>query len=123
MVLTGRWRLMAASAQALFVQLALIRWAGANLVHLSYFSNLILLASFLGIGLGFLRSGRARDLGKYTPIGLLLLVAFIMMFPARIEGSSSDLIFFTEVNPTGLPTWVSLPLVFIVVAVTMTGFG
>ena len=51
-VLTGRWRLMAASALMLFVQLALIRWSGANLVHLSYFSNLILLASFLGIGLG-----------------------------------------------------------------------
>ena len=55
-VLTGRWRLMAASALMLFVQLALIRWCGANLIHLSYFSNLILLASFLGIGLGFLRS-------------------------------------------------------------------
>ena len=114
---------MAASALMLFVQLALIRWAGANLVHLSYFSNLILLASFLGIGLGFLRSRRPRDLGRYTPVGLLLLVAFITFFPAKIEGSSSDLIFFTEVRPTGLPTWVSLPLVFIVIAVTMTGFG
>ncbi|MDO8309202.1 MAG: spermidine synthase [Actinomycetota bacterium] len=122
-VLTGRWRLMAASALMLFVQLALIRWSGANLVHLSYFSNLILLASFLGIGLGFLRSRTTRDMGRYVPLGLLLLVAFIMLFPAKIEGSSSELIFFTEVRPTGLPTWVSLPLVFLVVAVTMTMFG
>lgn len=122
-VLTGRWRLMAASALMLFVQLALIRWSGANLVHLSYFSNLILLASFLGIGLGFLRSRTARDMGRYVPLGLLLLVGFITLFPAKIEGSSSELIFFTEVRPTGLPTWVSLPLVFIVVAVTMTMFG
>jgi hypothetical protein len=122
-VLTGRWRLMTASALMLFVQLALIRWAGANLVHLSYFSNLILLASFLGIGLGFLRSRYQRDMGRYTPVSLLLLVAFITFFPAKIEGSSSQLIFFTEVKPTGLPTWVSLPLVFIVCAVTMTGFG
>ena len=81
----------------LFVQLALIRWSGANLVHLSYFSNLILLASFLGIGLGFLRSRTSNDLGRYVPLGLVLLVAFIMAFPARIEGSSTDLIFFTEV--------------------------
>ena len=122
-VLTGRWRLMAASALMLFVQLALIRWSGANLVHLSYFSNLILLASFLGIGLGFLRSRYARDIGPFAPIGLLVLVAFIMLFPAKIEGSSSELIFFTEVRPTGLPTWVSLPLVFIVIAVTMTMLG
>jgi hypothetical protein len=114
---------MAASALMLFVQLALIRWCGANLVHLSYFSNLILLASFLGIGLGFLRSRTTRDLGRYVPIGLLVLVGFIMLFPAKIEGSSSDLIFFTEVRPTGLPTWVSLPLVFIVIAITMTMLG
>lgn len=122
-VLTGRWRLIAASALMLFVQLALIRWSGANLVHLSYFSNLILLASFLGIGLGFLRSRMPHDIGRYVPVGLLVLVAFIMLFPAKIEGSSSDLIFFTEVRPTGLPTWVSLPLVFIVIAVTMTMLG
>ena len=122
-MLSARLRLIVASALMLFVQLALIRWAGANLVHLSYFSNLILLASFLGIGLGFLRSGRERDLGRYVPVGLVILVAFIFFFPARVEGSSTDLIFFTEVRPSGLPTWVSLPLVFIVVAATMTMFG
>ena len=114
---------MVASALMLFVQLALIRWAGANLIHLSYFSNLILLASFLGIGLGFLRARRARDMGRYVPIGLLILVGFIMLFPATIEASSTDLIYFTEVRPSGFPAWVTLPLVFIVIAVTMTGFG
>lgn len=122
-VLTGRWRLMAASALMLFVQLALMRWCGANLLHLSYFSNLILLASFLGIGLGFLRSRTSRDLGRYVPLGLLLLVTFITFFPAKLDGSSTDLIYFTTVTPTGLPTWISLPLVFVVVAVTMTMFG
>ena len=122
-VLTGRWRLMAASALMLFVQLALIRWSGASLLHLSYFSNLILLASFLGIGLGFLRSRTPRDLGRYVPLGLLLLVAFITFFPAKLDGSSTDLIYFTTVQPTGLPIWVSLPLVFLVVAITMTMFG
>ena len=107
----------------LFVQLALIRWAGANLVHLSYFSNLILLASFLGSGLGFLRARKPRDLGRYAPVAILVLIAFIFFFPARIEGSSSELIFFTEVRPTGLPTWVTLPLVFLVVAFAMTLLG
>ena len=107
----------------LFVQLALIRWSGANLVHLSYFSNLILLASFLGIGLGFLRARKPRDLGRYAPVAVLVLIAFIFFFPARIEGSSSELIFFTEVKPTGLPTWVTLPLVFLVVAFAMTLLG
>jgi len=116
-------RLIVASALMLFVQLALIRWSGANLVHLSYFSNLILLASFLGIGLGFLRARKPRDLGRFAPVAILVLIAFIFFFPARIEGSSSELIFFTEVKPTGLPTWVTLPLVFLVVAFAMTLLG
>jgi SAM-dependent methyltransferase len=116
-------RLVVASALMLFVQLALIRWSGANLVHLSYFSNLILLASFLGIGLGFLRARKPHDLGRYAPVAVLVLIAFIFFFPARIEGSSSELIFFTEVKPTGLPTWVTLPLVFLVVAFAMTLLG
>jgi hypothetical protein len=122
-VLSARMRLIVASALMLFVQLALIRWSGANLVHLSYFSNLILLASFLGIGLGFLRARKPRDLGRYAPVAVLVLIAFIFFFPARIEGSSSELIFFTEVKPTGLPTWVTLPLVFLVVAFAMKHLG
>jgi SAM-dependent methyltransferase len=122
-LLSARMRLVVASALMLFVQLALIRWAGANLVHLSYFSNLILLASFLGIGLGFLRARAPRDLGRFAPVAALVLIAFIFFFPARIEGSSSELIFFTEVRPTGLPTSVTLPLVFLVVALAMTLLG
>ncbi len=121
--LRGAARLFTASALMLFVQLALIRWAGANLLHLSYFSNLILLASFLGIGVGFLRASRPGDLGRHAPIGLFALVLFITLFPARIESTTSQLIFFTSVKPTGLPAWVSLPLVFLVIAATMTAFG
>ncbi|MEU8225971.1 hypothetical protein [Kribbella sp. NPDC048915] len=34
-----RTRLVASSALMLFVELALIRWTGSNVVHLSYFSN------------------------------------------------------------------------------------
>ena len=48
-------RLVLLSGLMLFVELALIRWTGSNVVFLSYFSNFVLLGSFLGIGLGFLR--------------------------------------------------------------------
>ncbi len=43
----------------LFVELALIRWLGANVLYLAYFSNVVLLGSFLGIGLGFLWTSRS----------------------------------------------------------------
>ena len=57
----------------LFLELALIRWLGANVVHLWYFSNFVLLGSFLGIGLGFLIS-RQELVGSW-PASMPLLSA------------------------------------------------
>ena len=56
--------LVAASFLMLFVELALIRWTGSNIVYLSYFSNFVLLGSFLGIGLGHATEGQATLDGR-----------------------------------------------------------
>src|SRR2546425_4885499 len=82
-----RVRLVALSFLMLFVELALIRWTGSNVVYLSYFSNFVLLGSFLGIGLGFLRAGRARNLFPWTPVALAALVCFVRFFPVEIRRS------------------------------------
>src|SRR4030095_9751505 len=62
-----RTPLVLASALMLFLELALIRWTGSNIVHLSYFSNFVLLGSFLGIGIGLLRAGRGERVAVYSP--------------------------------------------------------
>ena len=49
-----------ASFLVLFVEIALIRWMPAYIRLLAYFSNFILLASFLGIGIGCLLANAAR---------------------------------------------------------------
>ncbi len=117
-----RTRLVAASALMLFIELALIRWTGSNVVHLSYFSNFVLLGSFLGIGIGILRSGRAKRLPYYSPIMLGLLVLVIAWKPVTVNrGSSSSVIYFTSLNTTGPPVWVILPIVFIAAAVVLAG--
>jgi hypothetical protein len=103
----------------LFVELALIRWAGSNVLHLSYFSNFILLGSFLGIGIGFLRADKARNLWPFAPLALMALVAFVRFFPVEIEGSGSDLIFFGTLETNGPPRWLILTVIFIVVAATL----
>ncbi len=118
-----RWRLVLASGLMLFVELALIRWAGSNIVHLSYFSNFVLLGSFLGIGLGFLRSGHAFDLSRWWPVLLAALVVFVAAFPVQISQNSDQILYFTGVRPTGLPAWVTLPLLFLAVAAVMCGLG
>jgi SAM-dependent methyltransferase len=119
-----RWRLLLASATMLFVELALIRWAGANVVHLSYFSNFILLGSFLGIGLGFLiPAARGQWLKRWAPVPLALLVVLVREYPVQVRQSSSQVIYFTSVKTTGLPEWVTLPAVFLLTAVIMTAIG
>src|SRR5882757_4143776 len=117
-----RPRLVAASALMLFTELALIRWTGSNVVHLSYFSNFVLLGSFLGIGIGVLRSGRAKRLPYYSPIMLGLLVLVIAWKPVTVNrGGSSSVIYFTSLNTTGPPVWVILPIIFVAVAVVLAG--
>jgi Spermine/spermidine synthase domain len=116
-------RLLLASALMLFVELALIRWTGSNVLHLSYFSNFVLLGSFLGVGLGFLRARSSFDLSPWWPVLLVLLVGFVLAFPVQVDQSSEQIIFFTGVEPTGLPAWVTLPLIFVAVAAVTAGLG
>src|SRR2546430_12108278 len=114
-------RLALLSFLMLFVELALIRWAGANVLYLSYFSNFVLLASFLGIGLGFLRARSRTSLFPLAPVALAALVAFVLAFPVQIDRSGSELIYFGALDQaqTGLPIWVTLPLLFLAVAGVM----
>jgi len=111
-----------ASALMLFVELALIRWSGSNIVHLSYFSNFVLLGSFLGIGLGFLRAGRARVLPFYSPIALAAFVSFVSANPVTVDrGADDSVVFFTSLSTTGPAAWQILPIVFIAAAVITAG--
>jgi SAM-dependent methyltransferase len=118
--MNDRIRLVLLSFLMLFVELALIRWTGSNVVYLSYFSNFVLLGSFLGIGLGFLRANKPRNLFPLAPVALLVLVAFVRFVPVDIERSGGDLIFFGGPNASGPPREVVLPVIFIVVAAAMT---
>jgi hypothetical protein len=119
--LSVRARLIISSTLMLFLELALIRWTGSNVVHLSYFSNFVLLGSFLGIGLGFLRARRARWLPYYSPVMLAMLVGFIWARPVVVERDSADILYFTSLAVTGPPTWVTLPGIFLAVALVLMG--
>jgi spermidine synthase len=117
--LSKRLRLVLLSFLMLFVELALIRWTGSNILYLSYFSNFVLLGSFLGIGIGFLRAHAKRDLFPFAPVALAFLVGFVLIFPVEIDRTGNDLIYFGYLTTTGLPTWLMLPLVFAAVAAVM----
>ena len=60
-------RAFLASFLVLFLEVALIRWMPAYVRLLAYFSNFILLASFLGIGIGCLLASRRFTLFRWFP--------------------------------------------------------
>jgi Spermine/spermidine synthase domain len=109
----------------LFVELALIRWSGALVIYLSYFSNFVLLGSFLGIGIGFLRARARINLFPFAPVALALLILFVRAFPVQVIRSGQQLLFFGygTFQASGPPTWVTLPIVFLAVAAVMATIG
>lgn len=114
-------QLVLGSALMLFLELALIRWLGSNVVHLSYFSNFVLLGSFLGIGLGFLIARRSFSILPISAVLLTVLVAAVHFIPVKIDDTGNSIIYFTSLTTSGPPPWVVLPTVFVLVAVVLAG--
>ena len=105
----------------LFVELSLIRWTAANDVHLAYLTNFVLLASFLGIGLGFLRSRTGPDLLRWTPVALALTVGFVLLFPVSVTLETGKMT--GAFGWTAAPRWVELAVTFVLTVAVMAGIG
>src|SRR5258708_479747 len=116
-------RLAFASFLMLFVELALIRWVSANNVFVNNASNFVLLASFLGIGIGFLNPRAGRDYVRWAPVALLVLVGFVLAFPVVLGTLSGPSPFRGAGRMNALPQPVSLIIVFVLVAGVMAGLG
>jgi hypothetical protein len=117
-------RLAFSSFLMLFVELALIRWITANNVYVTEATNFVLLASFLGIGIGFLNAASRRDYLRWTPLALLALVAFVLEFPVVLHsGPGGPLIFSGAGQSRALPQPVSFSLVFLLTVAVMAGLG
>ena len=100
----------------LFLELMLIRWGAANVLYLAYFTNFVLLASFLGIGVGFLRAGSRSDHFGQAPIVLAILLGFVVLFPVQVGHGSRLVGIFGSL---ALPVWISLPVIFVLVTTAM----
>jgi hypothetical protein len=120
--MSDRVRLFVASFLMLFVELVLIRWLAAHITYLSYFTNFVLLGSFLGIGIGFLRASRG-DWFSRAPLLLLGLVVLAARLPVTIDRRGSGLVFFGNEATKGLPIWLVLPFVFVATAATLAAIA
>lgn len=75
----------------LFLELALIRYLGGFVWNLGYFPNLVVMAAFVGMGLGFLWSARIPDrfvpaVFAASPCLLFALVLFILVARPSLPG-------------------------------------
>jgi SAM-dependent methyltransferase len=124
----------------LFFELACIRWFGSMVVYLTFFTNIVLLATFLGVSIGCLSASRGRD---WLPIVMpLFLVAVVLacgvlwihstygrvMIDVGGQGSPQQVFFGTEYRARDLSSFV-VPMellaaaFFVLIALVFVGLG
>lgn len=121
----NRVRLVLTSGSLLFVELLLIRWVPAEVRYIGFFSNFLLMASFLGIGIGILL-GRRRSLNTVAifPIFLVTVVWLITTLELNVQVSSIDEIFFGLAESRAADVnFLVLPLLFALVTGLMASLA
>src|SRR5688572_20090738 len=83
----------------LFLELAAIRWFPAHVLYLTFFTNVVLLASFLGMSVGCLAAGHRRNYLSWTPVALVVALGVAH----AVEISSSSFINFVDVGNQASP--------------------
>jgi spermidine synthase len=124
----------------LFLELASIRWFAAYVVFLQFFTNVVLIASFLGMSCGCLAARQPRDwLGYFPFIALGTVVAALAVYAVYHywsglsidvggQASPQEVFFGTEYrNPDvaqfAVPIDIVAAIFFVLIALMFVGLG
>ena len=130
-------QLILISAVSLFVEMMMIRWVSSEIRIFAYFKNFVLVACFLGFGLGcYFSRRRVQLVAMIAPMLLLTLILNAPISPLRrsIAALPSLLGASVEVHVWGVPTlptsWASVALalsfvvpLFALIATAFIPFG
>jgi len=131
-------RLFLVSFLLLFFELACIRWFGSTVAFLTFFTNIILLATFLGMSVGCLAASSSRDwsavalpvwlLASALALGTLSQTGLIAVTVGDQAGSPQQVYFGTEYSPQDLSSFVVpiellAAIFFVLVAIIFVGVG
>jgi spermidine synthase len=126
----------------LFLELACIRWFGATVQFLTFFTNLVLLACFLGMSVGLMTAGRRQNLIELVlPLALLAVTMAAGLASTRVsrqiavdvgaQKTAQEVFFGTEPAFAGdldtskwvVPVEALAGLFFVLIALTFVGLG
>jgi SAM-dependent methyltransferase len=135
----ARLNLFLVSVLLLFLELACIRWFPAHVLFLTFFTNTVLLACFLGMSLGCLAVNHRVNYLKWTPylLGIALAAGVSMeLVRYQLEGhldvghqSSPQFVYFGteyqagDVSRTRVPIEVFAGFFFVLITLTLVGPG
>ncbi|MFL5592773.1 MAG: spermidine synthase [Ktedonobacteraceae bacterium] len=120
-----RVRIFLLSFAMLFFELLCIRWIPSYVRYLSYFNNFILLASFLGIGLGMLSARRQRFWFPPFPLLLLLLTIVVALNRFDLRINSTQVLYYGagEAQSAQAENFIVLPIIFGMVTICFIPLG
>lgn len=121
-------RLVLASFLMSFVEMMLIRWVSSNIYQIFFFTNFILIASFLGIGIGFLRSHPNKSYFQYSPFLLACIVLFSYLYSTnylvKLNPETGNIDYYVSaLKAYTFPIYLTLPLIFIFVVATLASIA
>jgi SAM-dependent methyltransferase len=136
----AEWDLFLISFTILFFELTCIRWLGSTVIFLTFFTNIVLLACFLGMSVGCLAASRSQDfMNRIIPLTLwtialaFLTFAFYKLYGRVLidvggQGSPQQVFFGTEYqakDPSSfvLPIEVVASVFFVLTALIFVGLG
>src|ERR1700678_2551857 len=94
-----KWQLFSLSFVGLFLEMMLIRWV-PSVVHLvAYYANLMLLSSFLGLGVGALSGEKRWKLFNAFPAFLALDILLLLLCRNVSFGATATEARFSQVTP------------------------
>jgi spermidine synthase len=127
------------SVLILFLELASIRWFPAHVLYLTFFTNVVLLACFLGMSVGCLAANHRRRYLTWTPLLLLIALAaahaveissgsFVKFLDVGHQASPQNIYFGTEYHSQDLsryavPVEVLCGFFFLIIALALIGPG
>ncbi|MCD6459073.1 methyltransferase domain-containing protein, partial [bacterium] len=113
------------SALGLFLQMACIRWLPSQVQILAYYTNLVLLAAFLGLGVGYLLVPKKFKFIYTFPFVLAFMMLICFWLSGAEVGHSTNIEFWQTVIKSHFSIslkWL-IPLFFILVAFLFIPLG